>query len=151
MSFERDNIKAMAGYSYGEQPEDPNTIKLNTNENPYPPSPAVTAAWHKLSVDALRTYPNATARPLREAIAEANGLAVDQVVMTNGGDEALRLALTTFVAPGRGFGMAEPSYSLYPVLANVQDARVVKVDLEADWGLPGDAADQWNSADCALT
>ena len=151
MSFERKNIAAMQGYSYGEQPATSDIIKLNTNENPYPPSPRVQQAWREMDLDELRRYPDATAAPLRHAIAAANDLAPEQVVMTNGGDEALRLALTTFVEPGGGFGMAEPSYSLYPVLAAIADARVERVELDADWRLPSTACTRWNSAGCALT
>ena len=101
MTYERPNIAAMQGYAYGEQPELDGVVKLNTNENPYPPSPAVAEALTTLDVSALRTYPNALATPLRQAVAELHGVTPDQVVMTNGGDEALRLALTTFVEPGR--------------------------------------------------
>ncbi len=149
--YERPNIRAMQGYSWGEQPENADTIKLNTNENPYPPSAAVDAALRALHADSLRTYPQPTADRLRDAIAAHHGLQRAQVIMTNGGDEALRLALTTFVAPGAGFGMAEPSYSLYPVLANIHDARLVGVALQDDWRPPADIAAQLNEAGVQLT
>jgi histidinol-phosphate aminotransferase len=73
------------------------------------------------------------------------------VVITNGGDEALRLAMTTFVEPGKGFGMATPSYSLYPVLADIHDAEVVEVPLTDAWQLPDDFAAQLNQAQVQLT
>lgn len=149
--FERPNIKAMQGYTSGEQPDQQQTIKLNTNENPYPPSPEVDRALAALTGASLRRYPNPTADPLRDALADLHDLDREQIVITHGGDEALRLALTTFVEPGAGFGMAEPSYSLYPVLAAIQDARVVRVNLREDWSLPEDAAVQLNEADVQLT
>ena len=123
--YERPNIAAMQGYTWGEQPESGEIVKLNTNENPYPPSPMVDQALHQLDAAALRVYPQATADPLRRLLASAHGVDTDNIVVTNGGDEALRLALTPFVEPGRGFGTAQPSYSLYPVLANIQDAVIV--------------------------
>ena len=149
--YARDNINAMQGYTSGEQPQGSDTIKLNTNENPYPPSPAVQQALTRISTDALRIYPQPTADALREAIAFHHGVQADNVVITNGGDEALRLALTTFVDPGRGFGMATPSYSLYRVLANIQDANVVGIALDENWRLPANFASELNAAEVQLT
>lgn len=151
MTFERNNIAAMQGYSYGEQPSDDRTLKLNTNESPFPPSPAVQHALTNFDAASLRIYPNATADALRDSLATGHGVERDNVVMTHGGDEALRLALTTFVTPGAAFGMAEPSYSLYPVLAQVQDARVVPIKLNGEWQLPADAAQTWNQQGVELT
>ncbi len=149
--YQRPNIAAMQGYTSGEQPQHGNTIKLNTNENPYPASPAVQQALEKIDLERLRTYPQPTADALREAIAAHHGLARENVVVTNGGDEALRLAMTTYVEPGKGFGMATPSYSLYSVLANIHDARIVEVSLEEDWHLPDDFAEKLNHAGVQLT
>ncbi len=149
--YERPNILAMQGYTFGEQPEDDKTTKLNTNENPYPASPAVQAALARISVDSLRRYPQPTADPLRDAIATRHHVARENVVVTNGGDEALRLALTTFVRAGGHFGMAAPSYSLYPVLADIHDAQVVEVALSDDWSLPGHFAAALNDAGVELT
>lgn len=132
MSFERANIERMTGYAYGEQPGDARVIKLNTNENPHPPSPAVARALAAVDGGMLRRYPPATAPGFRRLAASRFGLEPEQIVATNGGDEALRLALTTFVDPGAAFGMATPSYSLYPVLASIQDCRVVSVELGED-------------------
>jgi len=149
--YARDNINAMQGYTSGEQPQDPDTIKLNTNENPYPPSPEVTKVLQGLNADSLRTYPQPTADPLRDALAQLHGLDRDNVVVTNGGDEALRLAITTFVEPGCGFGMAQPSYSLYSVLADIQDAPVTRIPLDDDWQHPTDFAARLNQAGVQLT
>ena len=151
MSYERDNVRRMAGYAYGEQPQDPNIVKLNTNENPYPPSPAVADAIRAFDIDTLRRYPPATAEHLRRLVAARFGLSTGQVVVTNGGDEALRLAITTYVDPGATFGTTEPGYSLCPVLAGVQDCEVFRVELASDWSLPGDFARRMNCAGARLT
>ncbi|XOV84405.1 MAG: histidinol-phosphate transaminase [bacterium] len=148
---ERPNIAQMQGYTWGEQPEDADTIKLNTNENPYPPSPKVQQALAGIDVARLRTYPQPTADTLRDAIAQLHQLHRSNVVVTHAGDEALRLAITTFVDPGKPFGMANPSYSLYPVLAEIHDAPVVSVDLQKDWTWPTDFARQLNQAGVELT
>lgn len=150
MSYERDNIRRMTAYQWGEQPETADILKLNTNENPYPPSPAVQQALDAFTVDQLRRYPQPTADGLRRQLAELHEVAADNIVVTHGGDEGLRLALTTFVEPGSAFGMLEPSYSLYPVLANIQDAVIVRGQLDDDWELPRDFAHQMNEAGANL-
>lgn len=151
MTFERANIRAMTGYTYGEQPNDPDVIKLNTNENPYPPSPRVGDAISAFDYRTLRRYPPATADDFRQLVADRLGIGARQIVVTNGGDEALRLALTTFVEPGGVFGMAEPSYSLYPVLANVHGARIERVDLDASWRPANGFIEALNEARSELT
>ena len=150
MTFERDNIRRMAGYAYGEQPRDADVVKLNTNENAYPPSPKVREALARFDVETLRRYPPATADPLRRQIAERFGLDMAQVVVTNGGDEGLRLAVTTFLDQCATFGMATPSYSLYPVLAEVQGCPVVDVPLQRNWAPPPDFAARLNAAETKL-
>ena len=151
MSYERSNIRDMAGYVWGEQPEDPGQCKLNTNENPYPPSPQVAAALRAFDAAHLRTYPQPTADRLRTQLAKLHGLDRDGVLVTNGGDEALRLAITTFAAPGTPLGCAHPSYSLYPVLAQIQDAPLLQASYADDWTLPKGFADQANAAGARLT
>ena len=150
MSYERANIRRMTGYAYGAQPDDPDVVKLNTNENPYPPSPAVAEALAAFDAATLRRYPPATAEPLRRQFAAQLGLRFDEVVATNGGDEALRLALTTFVDPGATLGLTEPAYSLLPVLAAAQDCRVCAVELAEDWRPPADFAARMNAANAKL-
>jgi histidinol-phosphate aminotransferase len=150
MSFERPNIEAMTGYSSGEQPIDASVIKLNTNENPYPPSPAVDAALNSATAADLRTYPQPTADALRDRLADLHDVKRDNIVITHGGDEALRLAFTTFVEPGTAFGMADPSYSLYPVLAQIHGAPIHRIALDENWDLPRDFAHELNEAGANL-
>ncbi len=159
MAYERDNIQRLHAYVPGEQPGYADTarpggvIKLNTNENPYPPSPKVMQAIHTLDPEALRLYPPAEAMGFRRAAAEVHGVQPEQVLATNGGDELLRMLLTVFCEPKQGgIGLTNPSYSLYPVLAAIQDTPVTVVDrIGADYALPTDLAAKWNQAGCALS
>ena len=96
-------------YVYGEQPKIKGLIKLNTNENPYPPSPKVLAAV-KAAVDGrLRLYPNPTAQGLREKLAKLHGCHADNIIVGNGSDELLALATRAFVEPVAAFGGTPPS------------------------------------------
>jgi histidinol-phosphate aminotransferase len=150
MAYERDNIARMDGYVPGAQPLERTATKLNTNENPYPPSAAVLAEAGRIDAEALRRYPPPTADGLRQAIAAAHGVGLEQVIAVNGGDELLRLAITTFVEPGRAIGVVEPSYSLYPVLAQIHGSPLCEVAASEDWSLPVDLAARWQAADAAL-
>jgi histidinol-phosphate aminotransferase len=149
MTFERENVRRMAGYVPGEQPRRA-VAKLNTNENPFPPCDAVLATLAGIDGEMLRRYPDPTAWGFRTAAARLHGLTPDHIVATNGGDELLRLALTTFLPPGAPLGLAEPSYSLYPVLAAVHDSPLCPVPLADDWSVPADIARQWNRAGARL-
>ena len=151
MSYERQNIREMEGYSSGEQPLDSEVIKLNTNENPYPPAPGVQDVISNFNATSLRRYPPPTADEFRNLAAKIHGLDKNQIIATRGGDELLRLLLTTFVDPLQPIGTTYPTYSLYPVLAHIQNCPVVEVALEDDWALPSDFASQMNSADVKLT
>jgi len=145
VSYERQRIHRMRGYTAGEQPLDATTIKLNTNENPYPPSPRVAEALARFDVASLRRYPQPTADALRDRIAARLQLAREQILITNGGDEGLRLAFTTFLEPGDAFGTTDVTYSLYPVLSEIQGCSVAIVQLDSDWKLPRDFAAQLNA------
>ncbi len=151
MSYERAHIRKMHGYVPGKQPTDPTAIKLNTNENPYPPSPAVMDALRAVSPEELRKYPSPFADGVRAVLAELHGLAVDQVMVVNGGDELLRLVITTFVEPGQSIGVLDPSYSLYPVLAQLHGSPVVPIPLADDWSVPDDAGARLDDAHAPLT
>ena len=142
MSFLVDHIREMEGYSYGEQPSDLSVTKLNTNENPFPPSPAVARALVDLDFDELRRYPDATSTPLRESIAAKFGLSAGQVLVTNGGDEAIRLVATACLSPNSAMVSTEPGYSLYPVIAAILNARCLPMELGHDFRLEGSAANR---------
>ncbi len=138
MTFERSNIAAMSGYAPGEQPRGGDAIKLNTNENPYPPSPQVKQALAEFDVASLRRYPNPIADEFRQIAADLHGLELDNIIPTNGGDELLRLILTTFVAEGEVVATTKPTYSLYPVLTAIRGASLSEIELGAEWELPSD-------------
>ncbi len=123
--YVRPAIGQMAGYAPGFQPpHGSRVIKLNTNENPYPSSPAVAAAIRKIAenYDRLRLYPNPVSSRLRQTAAEIYGVTAEQVMAGNGSDELLRILLDTFVDPGEQVGFFDPSYSLYPVLTRIRGA-----------------------------
>lgn len=151
MTWERDNIAAMAGYVSGEQPDNIDTIKLNTNENPYPPSPAVGRLLRNFDATVLRRYPPARADRFRGLAATLHGVKRENIIATRGGDELLRLVMTTFVDPGVPVGMTYPTYSLYPVLARIQDCPVVEIPLLDDWRLPPGMASDLNAAGVKVT
>ncbi len=135
-SLIRPLVRRLHAYVPGEQPKIRGLIKLNTNENPYPPSPKVLAAI-KAAVDGrLRLYPNPTADGLRDKLAKFHGCPPDHFIAGNGSDELLALATRAFVEPGRTVQFFTPSYSLYPVLAEIQGAHCNAVPLAADFALP---------------
>jgi histidinol-phosphate aminotransferase len=148
--FVRPEIAAIDGYTPGEQPQAGKFIKLNTNENPYPPSPAVEAALKSFDATVLRRYPQPTADRFRALAAARHGVSIDRVIVTNGGDELLRMAFTTFLDSGDVFGTTDPSYSLYSVLAEVQGCKVKALPLTDDWDLPRDFAQRMNDLGARL-
>ena len=164
-SLIRPLVRAIRPYQPGEQPRVRGLIKLNTNENPYPPSPKVLRAVRAAADARLRLYPNPTAQPLREALARFHRCSPRQIFVGNGSDECLALAVRAFVEPrrlGRGAPSEartlvqyfSPGYSLYPVLADAHGAVRRPVPLQSDFGLPSVAdlerAGEWR-ADAALT
>lgn len=150
MRYERQNIQRMIGYAPGEQPATTDVIKLNTNENPYPPADAVMQSLLHISSEALRRYPQADARDFRQLAAQLHDIEPANVLAANGGDELLRLAITTFVEPGQAIGVAEPSYALYRTLAAIQDCPLTTLALPDDWSLPEDFAERMNAAAAKL-
>ena len=140
MPLVRANIAAIAGYVPGEQPRDRRYTKLNTNENPYPPSPKVAAALRDFAPARLRLYPDPLAQELRQVAGEQFGFAPDWILAGNGSDDLLTIAMRTFVDQGGKLAYLTPSYSLYPVLADLQGAAGVPVPLDPDFGLPANAA-----------
>ena len=136
----RPTVARMAGYTPGEQPKPgERVIKLNTNENPYPPSPKVFDAIARIGADALRRYPQPMADDFRAVAARVHGVSPDQVLAGNGSDDILQIALRSYCGPGDVLASPDPTYSLYPVLAELADVRFVTVPWEPGWTLPADA------------
>lgn len=123
-------------YVPGLQMNEPNIIKLNTNENPYPPSAQVTKVIQETAGDPLKLYPSPTADDLREAIGSVNGLDADQVFVGNGSDEVLAFSFMAFFEPGQMIRYPNITYSFYPVYANLFDIPVEEVTLNKDFTLP---------------
>jgi histidinol-phosphate aminotransferase len=138
-------IAAMSAYTPGEQPQGEGWVKLNTNENPYPPSAQVVQALQEavgVKSANFRLYPSPDSAPVREAVSHLHGLPASQVVVGNGSDDILNLLIRAYAGPGRAVGMLDPSYSLYPVLAAAQGAPLVKVPLQADGSWSAEAIAQ---------
>jgi len=125
----------------GFQPEVADVVKLNTNENPYPASPKVLEAIRNVSVEQLRRYPEPLGDEFRRAAGEMLGLSPDNIICTNGGDELLTICFRAFCDENRSVAYPVPTYSLYPVLAGLQNCSCVEVDFDAEFGLPGGLAD----------
>ncbi len=125
MNYLRNNISEMAGYVPGFQPPDEaNWVKLNTNENPYPPSPKVIEAIQQAIGEDLRKYPDAASGAGREAAAALYGYPVEWVILANGSDELLNNLIRACAGEGEEIAYLHPSYSYYATLAEVQGAKV---------------------------
>jgi histidinol-phosphate aminotransferase len=140
-------IRQLHAYTPGEQPRIAGLIKLNTNENPYPPSPKVLRAVRGATDDRLRLYPSPTADGLRRKLASHHGCGTENLIVGNGSDELLAMAVRCFVEPvaagasRRASSRAllqyfSPSYSLYPVLGDIHGCAKNAVPLRPDFGLP---------------
>ena len=123
-------LKSHTAYLPGEQPSNTQTVvKLNTNENPYPPSPAVEDAINK-EVGLLNLYPNPSSCELRKEIASLNDLSPREVIVGNGSDDLLNLCVRCFSDDDLSVGMLYPSYSLYEVLTGIQGSKMIKVSFD---------------------
>jgi histidinol-phosphate aminotransferase len=133
--FVRPNIARMAGYMPGEQPQSGGFIKLNTNENPYPPSPRVKSALVEAISDRLRLYPDPMATEFRKVAARLHGVEPDMVLAGNGSDDLLTILTRALVGPGDQAAFLSPSYLLYSTLIALQDGSPVVVPYARDWTL----------------
>jgi histidinol-phosphate aminotransferase len=131
----RPHIVRLAGYVPGEQPQGGGFIKLNTNENPYPPSPRVLDALSRALTDRLRLYPDPVATEFRRAAATLHGVEPDMILAGNGSDDLLTIMTRALVGPGEVAAYPTPSYLLYSTLIRLQDGREHVVPFTADWTL----------------
>ncbi|MBQ2631601.1 MAG: histidinol-phosphate transaminase [Kiritimatiellae bacterium] len=120
-------VRRLEAYTPGEQPKSRRVVKLNTNENPYPPSPACAEALRRFDPDRLRRYPDPVFAELRAALAELNGTSPERIFVGNGSDEVLSVAAKTFVEDDESIGSLDPSYSLYKTLAAIRGVKWVGV------------------------
>ena len=113
------NIRRVTPYTPGEQPDRPDMVKLNTNENPYPPAPEVQAALRETETDSLRLYPDPAASQLVDGLARFYGLMPEQVFVGVGSDDVLAMCFLTFFNSGRPVLFPDITYSFYPVWAEL--------------------------------
>lgn len=129
----RDKIRKIDPYVPGEQSKDPDIIKLNANENPYPPSPAVEAVLHQFPVHALRRYPDANSGNLRHALAQHFGVQENQIFMGNGSDDVLALCFQTFFCSEQPILFPDITYSFYPVWCDLFHIPYVRIPLTEEY------------------
>src|SRR3954453_1126644 len=132
------HIARMAGYVPGEQPQGGGFIKLNTNENPYPPSARVKQAIVESVTDRLRLYPDPVAKEFRRVAARLHGVEPDMILAGNGSDDILTIITRAFVGKGDLAAYPTPSYLLYSTLIRLQDGREHVVPFTAEWDLDAD-------------
>lgn len=137
-SYFRPEIDAMNGYTPGEQPTLPDLLKLNTNENPYPPCPAVLEGLRNFAGERLRLYPDPDADRLRDTIGEIYGFKRDNIIAANGSDDMLTIAFRAFTDQRRSAASLYPTYSLYPVLAGLQGCEYIEIPLQEDFSIDAD-------------
>jgi histidinol-phosphate aminotransferase len=133
------HIDRMAGYVPGEQPRDTGITKLNTNENPYPPSPRVAEAIREALDERLRRYPDPLGTSFREAAARLHGVEPGMILAGNGSDDLLTIITRAFVGPGDRVLCPSPSYILYRTLVEIQDGREVVVAYSPEWQIDPEA------------
>lgn len=119
MAAWEENVRRVEPYTPGEQPKQPNMIKLNTNENPYPPAPGVAEALRELETDNLRRYPDPSSKVLVQALADYYGVAKEQVFVGVGSDDVLAMSFLTFFNSGKSILFPDITYSFYDVWADL--------------------------------
>jgi histidinol-phosphate aminotransferase len=137
MSYLRKNIERLEAYMPGEQPPpEAKVIKLNTNENCYPPSPKVLRVLKSFQGELLRRYPDPMSKALCERAAKLYRVPADWVLAGNGSDEHLALIVRAYLEPGRKAAYPVPTYSLYRTLAQMQDAGLAEIPYDDDYHIP---------------
>ena len=117
------HVRRLEAYTPGEQPKARNVVKLNTNENPYPPSPECAKVLAQFQLDRLRRYPDPVFEELRGELAKLAGTTPERVFVGNGSDEVLSVAARAFVEDNEAIGSLDPSYSLYKTLAAIRNVK----------------------------
>ncbi|QFU76066.1 histidinol-phosphate transaminase [Halioglobus maricola] len=140
-----DLARQLTPYVPGEQPQGTRLVKLNTNENPYGPSPAVLDAIASISPDELKRYPDPDSSALREAFADREGLGSDQVFLGNGSDEVLAHTFQALLKHDKPLLFPEISYSFYPVWSELYQIAYERVPLRGDFTIDVDAYSMANS------
>ena len=130
-----DLVRDLEPYVPGEQPKITGLIKLNTNENPYPPSPAVQQVLSQEVIDDLRLYPDPNSTALKQALATNCGVSTNQVFVGNGSDEVLALAFMAFFCNDKPLLFPAVTYSFYPVYCNLFNIDSAELPLEDDFGI----------------
>ena len=133
-----ESVRKLEAYTPGEQPKAKRVVKLNTNENPYPPSPKCANVLKDFDLDRLRRYPDPVFSALRERLAKIWKTSPDRIFVGNGSDEILTIAAKAFVEDGEAIGSLDPSYSLYKTLAAIRNVPFIPTPLNADF--------TWNGA-----
>lgn len=137
----RKSVDALNAYIPGEQPQGEDVVKLNTNENPWLCTPEAHDILREIDVSVLAKYPDPVCTEVRKVIAEKHEVGIGNVFAGNGSDEVLALCIRAFVErDGGSVGFFDPSYSLYPVLADIEDVetRPVALDDKFGWQMPAD-------------
>lgn len=128
-------LKNLAPYTPGEQPQDQQYVKLNTNESPYPPSAGVIAALNDKEAADLRLYSDPECKELKKALAGYYGVEPENIYVGNGSDEALNFAFLSYATDGRGVAFADITYGFYPVFADLYHIPVQIVPLKSDFSI----------------
>ena len=132
----RDCVYQTPGYVPGEQPQTTDYIKLNTNENPYPPPQQIFETLQQ-ELSKLRLYPDPVSTQLRKAAAKIFGVSHEQILAGNGSDDILNIALRTFVNPGETVAFLDLTYSLYETIARVHGAKITTIQTNENFQLNG--------------
>ncbi len=138
-NYGRSSIASMKGYAPGLQP-DPREkfIKLNSNENPFPPSPRVKEVLQRLAYEDLRLYPDPLSLELRGKLGKLYGFPVNQIICGNGSDDILNIIVRTFSQPAEAVGFFEPTFPLYRILGIIHGAKVISLALSEPYDHPPD-------------
>ena len=140
MSYFRAAVDSLRAYEPGEQPSpDDDVIKLNTNENPYPPSPRAMATLRDIDHEQLRRYPDPYANEFRASAADVLGIDPNWILVGNGSDDILTMLMRSVADTARAVSYPVPTYALYRTLAQIQAAPVVEIDFGDTYDLPVDA------------